>query len=275
MFYSPSFRFSLILASVSGVAEPDRVVLTAESEVVFEPESIFEPEVAFEPQGILEPEVVFEPEAVFEPEVVFEPRDIFEPEVVFEPQGILEPEVVFEPEAVFEPEVAFVVSADVAGPQASVDIAIAFAVLVPVSGVVVEADSSGHPKFLVFPNVDHYASYSSSGEAGGKEFVRSSTGAHTNHGLCSILSNPGLHQNKKLGYCYNNSNPGHNNMSDTKAPPIDATTNHSRKICPHLRREQRRHRPCPVSLSPQVVRQIRWAVAKKFQNLCLHLPLLE
>jgi len=140
---------------------------------------------------------------------------------------------------------------------------------------VVEADSSGRPKFRAFPNVDHYANYSSPGEAVGKEFVHSPTGAHTNHGLCSILSNPGLHQNRKLGCCYNNPNPGHNNMSDTKDPPIDATTNHSRKICPHLRREQRRHRPCPVSLSPQVVRQIRWAVAKKFQNLCLHLPLSE
>ena len=201
MFYSPSFRFSLILASVSGVAEPERVVLTAESEVVFEPESIFEPEVAFEPQGILEREVVFEPEAVFETEVVFEPRDIFEPEVAFEPQGILEPEVVFEPRDIFEPEVAFVVSADVAGLQASVDIAIAFAVLVPVSGVVVEADSSGRPKFRAFPNVDHYANYSSPGEAVRKEFVHSSTGAHTNYGLCSTLSNLGLHQNKKVGHC--------------------------------------------------------------------------
>ena len=247
MFYSPSFKFSLILASVSGVAEPERVVLTAESEVVFEPESIFEPEVAFEPQGILEPEVVFEPEAVFEPEVVFEPRDIF------------------------EPEVAFVVSADVAGPQASVDIAIAFAVLVPVSGVVVEADSSGHPKFLVFPNVDHYASYSSSGEAGGKEFVRNSTGAHTNHGLCSILSNPGLHQNKTLGPYHNNATPGHNNASDTSDLPTDATTNHRRKKCLRLNQGQRR-RTYPVSLSPVVMRQIRWAVAEKFQYLYLPLP---
>src|SRR4030042_471350 len=99
MFYTPSFRFSLILASVSRVAEPEGVVLTAE------------------------------PEVVFEPEAVFEPRGIFGPEVAF------------------EPEVAFVVSADVAGLQASVDIAIAFAVLVPVSGVVVGADSSGRPKF--------------------------------------------------------------------------------------------------------------------------------
>ena len=200
MFYFPSFRFFLILASVSGVAEPEHVVLTAESEVVFEPESIFEPEAVFEPRGIFGPEVAFEPEAVFEPEVAFEPEVVFEPEAVFEPESIFEPEVVFEPRDIFEPEVAFVVSADVAGPQASVDIAIAFAVLVPVSGVVVEADSSGHPKFLVFPNVDHYASYSSSGEAGGKEFVHSSTGAHTNYGLCSTLSNLGLHQNKKVGH---------------------------------------------------------------------------
>ena len=250
MFYSPSFRFSLILASVSGVAEPERVVLTAESEVVFEPESIFEPEVAFEPQGILEREVVFEPEAVFEPEVVFEPRDIF------------------------EPEVAFVVSADVAGPQASVDIAIAFAVLVPVSVVVVEADSSGHPKFPVFPNVDHYASYSSSGEAGGKEFVHSSTGAHTNHGLCSILSNPGLHQNKNSGHCCNNPSLDHNTVSDTTDLPMDATTNHPRKRCLHLYQEQRRHKS-QVSRSPRVVRQIRWAVVEKFQYLYLPLPSLE
>ena len=62
---------------------------------------------------------------------------------------------------VSEPGVVFfvVVSvADVAEPQASVDIAVAFVVLVPVSVVVVEVDSSGRPKFLAFPNVDHYAS---------------------------------------------------------------------------------------------------------------------
>jgi len=58
-----------------------------------------------------------------------------------------------------EPEVVFV-----SEPQASVDIAVAFVVLVPVSVVVVEVDSSGRPKSLVFPNVDHYASSSSSVE---------------------------------------------------------------------------------------------------------------
>jgi hypothetical protein len=59
-------------------------------------------------------------------------------------------------------DLAFV--ADVAEPQASVDIALAFDVLVPVSVVAVEVDSSGCPKFLAFPNVDYYASSSSSVE---------------------------------------------------------------------------------------------------------------
>ena len=51
-----------------------------------------------------------------------------------------------------------------AEPQASADIAVAFAVLVPVSVVAAEVDSSGRPRFLAFPNVDHYASSSSSVE---------------------------------------------------------------------------------------------------------------
>jgi hypothetical protein len=77
-----------------------------------------------------------------------------------------EPEVVFVVDLeVSEPEVVFV--ADVAEPQASVDIAVAFVVLVPVSVVVVEVDSSGRPKFLAFPNVDHFASSSSSVEVVG------------------------------------------------------------------------------------------------------------
>ena len=83
----------------------------------------------------------------------------------------LSPEVVFvvdlevsEPAVVF---VAVVSVADAAEPQASVDIAVAFDVSVPVSVVVVEVDSSGRPKFLAFPNVDHYASSSSSVEVVG------------------------------------------------------------------------------------------------------------
>jgi hypothetical protein len=69
-----------------------------------------------------------------------------------------------------EPRVVFVVLVsvdDVAGPQASVDIAVAFVVLVPVSVLVVEVDSPERPNFLFFPNVDHFASFSSSVEVGG------------------------------------------------------------------------------------------------------------
>ena len=167
--------------------------------------------------------------------------------------------------------VAVVSVADVAEPQASVDIAVAFAVLIPVSVVVVEVYSSGRPKFLAFPNVDHYSSSSSSVEVVGEESVHSSTGAHTNYGLCSILSNLGLHQNRNLGHYHNNPIPGHNNVSDTSDLPTDATTNHRKKRCLRLSQGQRRH-TYPVSRSPLVVRQIRWAVAEKFQYLYLPLP---
>jgi hypothetical protein len=79
------------------------------------------------------------------------------------------PEVVFvaaepSPEVVF---VAVAAVADIAEPRVSVDIAVAFVALVPVSVVVVEVDSSGRPKFLAFPNVDHFASSSSSVEVVG------------------------------------------------------------------------------------------------------------
>ena len=99
----------------------------------------------------LSPEVVV---LVVEPEVVSVAAELSPGAVVL----AAEPEVVF---------VAVVSVADVAEPQASVDIAVAFDVLVPVSVVVVEVDSSGRPKFLAFPNVDHYASSSSSVEVVG------------------------------------------------------------------------------------------------------------
>jgi hypothetical protein len=85
---------------------------------------------------------------------------VAEPEVfaLFFVAAALSPEVfVF----VAEPEVVFVFDLDASEPQASVDIAVAFVVLVPASVVVVEVDSSGRPKFLAFPNVDHFASPSS------------------------------------------------------------------------------------------------------------------
>ena len=97
---------------------------------------------------------------VVEPEVVYVVAEL-SPEVLV---LVVEPEVVFaaaEPE-VSEPEVVFV-----SEPQASVDIAVAFDFLVPVSVVVVEVYSSEHPKFLAFPNVDHFASSSNSVEVVG------------------------------------------------------------------------------------------------------------
>jgi hypothetical protein len=214
----------------------------------------------------LSPEVVV---LVVEPEVfalVFAAAEL-SPEVVV---LVVEPEVVF----VAVVSVAVVSIADVAEPQASVDIAVAFVVLVPVSVVVVEVDSSGRPKFLAFPNVDYFASSSSSVEVVGEESVHSSTGARTNYGLCSVLSNLGLHQNRTLGLYHNNATPGHNNGSDTSDLPTDATTNHRRKRC--LRLSQGRHRHTyPVSLSPLAVREIQWAVAEEFQYLYLPLPSLE
>ena len=145
----------------------------------------------------------------------------------------LSPEVVV---LAAEPEVVFsVVSvADVAGPPVSVDIVVAFVALVPVSVGVVEVDSSGRPKFLAVPNVDYSANSSSSVEVVGEESVDSPTGARTNYGPCSNLSNLGLHQNKTLEHGHNTPNPGYNTGSDTNALPMDATTNHSRKKSPPL-----------------------------------------
>jgi len=79
----------------------------------------------------------------------------------------LSPEVVVlaaEPEVVF---VAVVSVADVAEPRASVDIAAVFVVLVLVSVVVVEVDSSGHPKFFAFPNICSFPNCSNSVEVVG------------------------------------------------------------------------------------------------------------
>jgi len=79
----------------------------------------------------------------------------------------LSPEVV---SSAAEPGVVFVAVAsvaDVAEPQASVDIAVAFVVLLPVSVVVVEVDSSGRPKFFAFPNICSFPNSSSSVEVVG------------------------------------------------------------------------------------------------------------
>jgi hypothetical protein len=220
-------------------------------------------------QFFLEAESVVAPE--LSPEVVVLAAELSPEVVVLAPE--LFPEVVvlaaeLSPEVVVlaaEPGVVFVVVvsvAHVAEPQGSVDIAVAFVVLVPVSVFVVEACSSGHPKFLAFPNVDPFAKCSSSVEVVDQESVHSSIGAHANYGLCSILSNLGLHQNKNLEHCYNNPSPGYNNVNDTNDLPKNATTNHSRNRSLHQCQEQRRHMYQVTQLT-LVVRQIRWVVAEE------------
>ena len=201
----------------------------------------------------LSPEVVVLA-AELSPEVVVLAAEL-SPEVV-----VLAAELeVSEPGVVF---VAVVSVAHVAEPQASVDIAVAFHVSVPASVVVVEVCSSGHPKFLAFPNVDPFAKCSSSVEVVGEESVHGSTDARTNYDLCSILSNLGLHQNKNLEHCYNNPSPGYNNVSDTNDLPKNATTNHSRNRSLHQCQGQRRH-TYQVTLLTRVVQEIRWVVAEE------------
>lgn len=143
---------------------------------------------------------------------------------------------VFAPVSVAGPEAA------VAGSQASVDIAVAFVVLVPVSVVAVEVDSSGRPRFVASsPNTCSFPSPSSFVELGYKVLVCDPTDARTSYDLCSILSNLGLHHNKNVEHGYNDASPGYNNMSDTNDLPTDATTNHSRKTGLHQCKDQRRH----------------------------------
>jgi hypothetical protein len=178
---------------------------------------------------------------------------------------VVEPEVVFSLVFVVETHAVALVSVAaelppgvvffVVEPQASVDIAVAFDVLVAVSLYTVEADSAGRPRFLAFPNADYAPSSSSSIEVVGQESVHSAMGVRTNCGLCSIPSNPDLHQNKNLELCCNDASPCHNNLSDTNDRPIDATTSHSRKRGLDQSLEQRKH-TCQAALSTPVVREI-------------------
>jgi len=169
--------------------------------------------------------------------------------------------LISEPGVVF---VAVVSVADVAEPLASVDIAVAFAALVPVSAVVAEVDSSGRPTFVVFPNVDCYATSASSVEVVGDQSVHSATGARTNYGLCSILSTLDLHHNKNLEHCYNNPSPGYNTVSDTNHPAMDATTSHPRKTSLHLSQAQRKHRAYQAELSRPEVRRTEWVAVDQY-----------
>jgi hypothetical protein len=186
-----------------------------------------------------------------------------EPEVVFvavrpDVYALLFAAAELSPEVVVlaaEPAVVSVVAsvADVAEPQASFDIPVAFDVLVPVSVVPVEVDSSGRPKSLAFPNVDHFATPASSVEVAGNQFAHNTSGARTNHGFCNALSIPDLHQNKILEHYGNKPSRGHSNVIDTNDLAMGATTSHSRKTSLSLRQEQRKHSTYQATLSlPEV-----------------------
>ena len=89
-----------------------------------------------------------------------------EPVLVAVSQSVLV--VVSRPVLVVEPELLVAEPVfDVAEPQVSVDIAVVFVVLVLVSVVAVEVDSSGRPKFFVFPNIYSFPNCSSSVEVVG------------------------------------------------------------------------------------------------------------
>jgi hypothetical protein len=136
-----------------------------------------------------------------------------------------------------------------------VNIHTVFDASIPVSAVAEEVDIFRRSIFFLFPNIDYYASLSNFVEDVDKESVGGPTDVHANYDLCSILSNQSLYHNKNMGYIDNKSNPDHNNVSDTSAPPIDATTNHPRKRCHHQCQVQHRH-TYQVSRSPLVVQEI-------------------
>jgi len=146
--------------------------------------------------------------------------------VVPEPAALT---LVFE---VAEPEVAFVPPfsiVHISERQVSVHIHTVFVVSIPVSAPVKEVDIFRHSIFFLLPNIDYYTNLSSFVEDVDKESVDSPTDARANYDLCRILSNQSLYRNKNMGYICNKSNPDHNNVNDTSALPIDATTNHPRK----------------------------------------------
>jgi hypothetical protein len=143
---------------------------------------------------------------------------------------------------VFDVAVVLAALADAAEPPVSADIVPAVDVSAPASVFGAEVDSPGRPRFFAFPNIDSCSSFSSYCEVARKESVHGPSGVRANDGLCSTLSSPGLYHNKNTEQCYSKPNPDHNNESDTNDRPMDATTNHSRKKCLHLYREQHTRR---------------------------------
>jgi hypothetical protein len=149
-------------------------------------------------------------------------------------------------------------AADIAEPQTSGNTPVPSAVSVPVSVVVVGADSPGRPMFSAFPNVDRCATAASSGGDVGDESVHNATDSRTSYGLCSILSTLDLRHNRRLEYPHNDPTPCYNTVNDTSHLAMDATTSHSRKRRLYRDLEQHKHCPSRAEVSHPVPLNTRW-----------------
>ena len=97
------------------------------------------------------------------------------------------------------------------------------------------ASNPGHPMYFAFPNVYSFPNSSSSvGLAGGVLFG-GSIDSLSNDFACSHSSNLRVHFGKKMDSLDSSPNLNHSYASGTISLPTDATTNHRRKKCPHLR----------------------------------------
>jgi hypothetical protein len=155
--------------------------------------------------------------------------------------------------------------ADVAGPQVSVDIAVAFVVLVPLSVLVVEGDSSGRPTSPAVPSGDSSASPASSVAVVGGESGDSPTGVRANRGCGRTLAIRGRHQNRTGGPGRSTPTPAHNTGTDTTALPRDATTTRSRRTGRPLFPAPRTHWAFLAPRSPPAGLERRWGAAAKCQ----------
>jgi hypothetical protein len=228
-----------VFAAESAAAVPEAVLSAESASAVPEAVLVAEPASAV-PEAVLVAESAFAvPEVVLVAESAFAvPAAV----LVAESASAVSEVVLVAESAAAVPEVVLVAESAAAVPEVFVDTVVAVVALVPVFVVVVGVDSSGHPRYLVFPNVDYSSNSSSFVEVAAGESVHSSTDAQTNYDLCNILSSPDLYQSRNLEYCYNNPNPGCNTVSDTNDLTMDATTSHSRKTSLHLYQEQRKHR---------------------------------
>lgn len=123
------------------------------------------------------------------------------------------------------------------------------------------ASNLGHPRYFAFPNVCSVPRCSSFVGLVGEVFAGSSMDVLPNDDLGSHSSNLTVPFHKRMGPFDSRPNLSHSSVSDTNALPTDATTNHGRKRCPHLRQGQHRHQS-QVSLPSLEVWQIRWVEEK-------------